>query len=241
MAHLRLGSVAPDFEADTTEGRIKFHEWAGESWVMLFSHPGDFTPVCTTELADVSQRLPQFVKRDVKIIAISVDSLKTHFEWIDDIIEIGNMMSPSIPTCVEYPIIADGERQIATLYGMLDEQDKTNVDEDGLPYTIRTVFIIDPKRFIRTMIQYPASVGRDFDEIIRVIDALQASDKHKIATPVSWRPGSDVIIPSHISDEEARKRFSKFDTVLPYLRMTQDPTQSAKSPSCNGIGKKTSA
>ncbi|TCD69555.1 hypothetical protein EIP91_007179 [Steccherinum ochraceum] len=222
MAHLRLGSVAPDFEADTTEGWLKFHEWAGDSWVMLFSHPGDFTPVCTTELADVSQRLPEFVKRGVQIIAISADTLKTHFEWIEDIIEIG---TKTAPTCVEYPIIADEDRKVSTLYDMLDKQDATNVDPDGLPYTIRTVFIIDPKKIIRTMIQYPAAVGRDFDEIIRVIDALQAADKYKVNTPVSWKPGEDVIIPSYISDEEAERIFPKFDTVLPYLRMTRDPSR----------------
>jgi len=222
MAHLRLGSVAPDFEADTTEGWLKFHEWAGDSWVMLFSHPGDFTPVCTTELADVSQRLAEFTSRGVKIIAISADTLKTHFEWIEDIIEIGIKKAP---TCVEYPIIADEDRKVSTLYDMLDGQDATNVDVDGLPYTIRTVFIIDPKKIIRTMIQYPAAVGRDFDEILRVIDALQAADKYKISTPVSWRPGSDVIIPTHISDVEAMKMFKKFDTVLPYMRTTQDPSR----------------
>ncbi|THH28473.1 hypothetical protein EUX98_g5721 [Antrodiella citrinella] len=225
MSHLRLGSTAPDFEADTTEGWMKFHDWAGDSWVMLFSHPGDFTPVCTTELADVSQRsvvswptvqrgaiivdlsahaspvqrrLPQFVKRGVKIVAISADTLKTHFDWIEDIIEIGNKKGP---TCVEYPIIADEDRKVSMLYDMLDAQDPTNVDEMGLPYTIRTVFVIDPKKIIRAMIQYPAAVGRDFDEVIRVIDALQAADKYKISTP-------------HISDAEAKEMFKKFEKVL---------------------------
>ncbi|KAI0071053.1 cysteine peroxiredoxin [Panus rudis PR-1116 ss-1] len=217
MVNLRLGSIAPDFDADTTEGPIKFHQWAGDSWVMLFSHPGDFTPVCTTELADISHRLPQFVKRGVKIIGISADGLQTHHEWIEDIIEIGNKTAP---TCVEYPIIADPERTISKLYDMLDEQDETNVDEEGLPYTIRTVFIIDPHKKIRTMLQYPASVGRDFDEVIRIIDALQISDKHKVMTPSSWKKGDDLIVHPSLSDEEARKLFPQFKTQLPYLRTT---------------------
>ncbi|KAJ3491577.1 hypothetical protein NLI96_g603 [Meripilus lineatus] len=217
MPQLRLGSIAPDFEADTTEGPIKFHEWAGNSWVMLFSHPGDFTPVCTTELADISQRLPDFVKRDVKVIGISADSLQTHFEWIEDIIEIA---SKTAPTCVEYPIIADTERKVSLLYDMLDHQDMTNVDEEGLPYTIRTIFLIDPNKVIRSLLQYPASVGRDFDEVIRLIDAIQVADKHKVMTPVCWKPGDDVIIPPGTPDEEAKKQFPEHTTCpkLAYMR-----------------------
>ncbi|CAL1698857.1 unnamed protein product [Somion occarium] len=199
MTVLRLGSTAPDFEADTTEGPIKFHEWIGNSWVMLFSHPGDFTPVCTTELADISHRLPQFVSRNVKIIGISTDNVQSHHEWIEDIIEIGNKTAP---TCVEYPIIADPERNISRLYEMLDEQDETNVDGEGLPYTIRTVFIIDPRKKIRTMLHYPASVGRDFDEVVRIIDALQLSEQHKVMTPCNWRKGDDVVVHPSLSDEE---------------------------------------
>ncbi|KAL4246667.1 peroxiredoxin family protein [Abortiporus biennis] len=219
MGFLRLGSIAPDFEADTTEGPIRFHEWAGDSWVMLFSHPGDFTPVCTTELADVSQRLPEFVKRNVKVIGISADAIQTHYEWIEDIIEIGNKTAP---TCVEYPLIGDGDRKISLLYDMLDQQDTTNVDEDGLPYTIRTVFLIDPKKIIRTLLQYPAAVGRNFDEVIRVIDALQLSDKHPIVTPSNWLPGRDVIVHPKVSDEDAKKIFPDIhaEPKVPYLRMT---------------------
>lgn len=217
MTVLRLGSTAPDFEADTTEGPIKFHEWIGNSWVMLFSHPGDFTPVCTTELADISHRLPQFVSRNVKIIGISTDNVQSHHEWIEDIIEIGNKTAP---TCVEYPIIADPERNISRLYEMLDEQDETNVDGEGLPYTIRTVFIIDPRKKIRTMLHYPASVGRDFDEVVRIIDALQLSEQHKVMTPCNWRKGEDVVVHPSVSDEEARKLFPSYKTQLPYLRTT---------------------
>jgi len=221
MPILRLGSTAPDFEAETTDGHIRFHEWAGNSWVVLFSHPGDFTPVCTTELADVSQRLAEFTSRGVKIIGISADTLKSHFEWMEDIEEIGPIiLNNAAPACVEYPIIADTDRKISVLYDMLDEQDTTNVDSLGLPYTIRTVFIIDPKKIIRTLIQYPASVGRDFDEVIRVIDSLQLTARHSVVTPSNWRPGQNVIIHPSLSDEEARAKFPSFKCELPYLRST---------------------
>ncbi|KAK7685477.1 hypothetical protein QCA50_011341 [Cerrena zonata] len=217
MPTLRLGSIAPDFEADTTDGPIKFHQWAGTSWVMLFSHPGDFTPVCTTELADISHRLPEFVSRNVKVIGLSTDNVQSHNEWIEDIIEIGNKTAP---TCVEYPIIADPDRDISRLYDMLDEQDETNVDEEGLPYTIRTIFIIDPLKKIRAMLHYPASVGRDFDEVMRIIDALLTTDKHQVMTPSNWKKGDDVVIHPSLSNEEARKLFPSYTTQLPYLRTT---------------------
>ncbi|EKM57744.1 uncharacterized protein PHACADRAFT_251566 [Phanerochaete carnosa HHB-10118-sp] len=208
---LRLGSIAPDFEADTTEGQIRFHEWIGDSWVMFFSHPGDFTPVCTTELADISHRAPQFLERGIKVIGISADALQEHYEWIEDIIEIGNKTAP---TCVEYPIIADPGRKIAEMYEMFDGEEMTN---------IRTVFFIDPKKTIRAMVIYPASVGRDFDEIIRVFDALQTADKYPIGTPANWQKGDDVIIQPHVSDEEARKLFPEYKTLIPYLRTTPLP------------------
>lgn len=221
MPILRLGSIAPDFEAESTEGTIRFHEWAGNSWVMLFSHPGDFTPVCTTELADVSQRLAEFTSRGVKIVGISVDSVQSHFEWIQDIEEIGPIiLNNSAPACVEYPIIADRDRQISILYDMLDEQDPTNVDSQGLAYTIRTVFLIDPQKKIRTLIQYPAAVGRDFDEVIRVIDSLQLTDRQPVVTPGNWKPGDDVIIHPTLSDAEAKTKFPSFKRELPYLRST---------------------
>ncbi|KAI0693154.1 cysteine peroxiredoxin [Cytidiella melzeri] len=218
---LRLGSVVPDFHAQTTDGPINFHEWIGNSWVMFFSHPGDFTPVCTTELADISHRQPQFHERNVKVIGISADALQEHYEWIEDIIEIGNKTAP---TCVEYPIIADPERKIARLYDMLDEEDMTNVSSDGEMCLIRTVFLIDPKKTIRAMLIYPASVGRDFDEILRVFDSLQTGDKHKVTTPVNWRKGDDVIVHPSVSDEDAQTLFPGFTTHKPYLRTTPMPS-----------------
>ncbi|KAG6900907.1 hypothetical protein C0993_004344 [Termitomyces sp. T159_Od127] len=161
---LRLGSIAPDFEAQTTAGPIKFHEWIGDSWAVLFSHPGDFTPVCTTELGEVARRAPDFEKRGVKVIGISANGLEDHHKWIQDINEYGGKVGP---TDVQFPIIADPDRKISTLYDMLDAQDATNRDAKGLPFTIRTVFIIDPKKVIRLTVSYPASTGRNFDEIIR--------------------------------------------------------------------------
>ncbi|KAF7791708.1 hypothetical protein EIP86_002732 [Pleurotus ostreatoroseus] len=213
---LRLGTIAPDFVAESTEGTIKFHEWIGDSWCMFFSHPGDFTPVCTTELADISHRAPQFLARGVKVIGISADALQEHYEWIDDIIEIGNKTAP---TCVEYPIIADPLKEVSTLYEMIDEGSNSNVS-DAEYHTIRTVFIIDPKKTIRAMLLYPASVGRDFDEILRVIDSLQLGDKHRITTPVNWHKGDDVIIHPSVTDEEAKKLFPNYKSHLPYLRTT---------------------
>ncbi|KAI0779171.1 cysteine peroxiredoxin [Irpex lacteus] len=217
---LRLGSIAPNFHADTTDGPIDFHDWIGSSWVMFFSHPGDFTPVCTTELADISHRQPQFLERNVKVIGISADALQEHYDWIDDIIEIGNKTAP---TCVEYPIIADPRREISKLYQMLDEGDMSNVSADGEMCLIRTVFLIDPKKVIRAMLLYPASVGRNFDEILRVFDSLQLGDKQKVTTPVNWRKGDDVIIHPSVSDEEAQKLFPGFTAHKPYLRTTPLP------------------
>jgi alkyl hydroperoxide reductase subunit AhpC len=213
---LRLGSVVPDFEAQSTDGLIKFHEWIGDSWIMFFSHPGDFTPVCTTELADISHRQPQFLARNTKVIGISADPLQEHFAWIDDIIEIGNKIAP---TCVEYPIIADPQRKVSALYEMFDESNNSNVS-DADNNLIRTVFIIDPKKTIRAMLLYPASVGRDFDEIIRVIDSLQLGDKHRITTPVNWRKGDDVIVHPSVTDEEAKTLFPDHTKHLSYLRTT---------------------
>lgn len=217
---LRLGSVAPDFEADTTDGHIRFHDWIGDSWIMFFSHPGDFTPVCTTELADISHRAPEFRSRNIKVIGISADALQEHYEWIDDIIEIGNKTAP---TCVEYPIIADPDRSISNLYEMLDEQDMTNVSPGGDMCTIRTVFFIDPAKIIRAMLLYPASVGRDFDEVIRVFDSLQAADKHKVITPADWKPGEDIIVDPAVPDEEAKKNFPGLKAHNDYIRTAPLP------------------
>lgn len=214
---LRLGSVAPDFEAETTAGHINFHDWIGDSWAILFSHPGDFTPVCTTELGAVARSAPEFARRGVKVIGISANSLEDHRSWVQDINDYGSQVEH---TDVQFPIIADEDRKISKLYDMLDEQDATNRDEKGLPYTIRTVFVIDPEKVIRLMIAYPASTGRNFDEIIRVIDALQLKDKHLIYTPSDWKKGDDVIVDPSVTDDEANSLFPGVKIHKPYLRTT---------------------
>ncbi|KAF8207246.1 1-Cys peroxiredoxin [Mycena galopus ATCC 62051] len=195
---LRLGSIAPDFEAETTIGPIKFHEWLGDSWGVLFSHPGDFTPVCTTELGEVARRAPDFAKRNVKVIGISANNLDDHHKWIKDIEAYGGKVGP---TDVQFPIIADADRK-------------------GLPFTIRTVFVIDPKKVIRLTLSYPAVAGRNFDEIIRAIDAIQLGDKHRIATPVNWKQGEDVIVHASVKAEEAKTLFPNHTEHFPYLRTT---------------------
>ncbi|EIN10718.1 cysteine peroxiredoxin [Punctularia strigosozonata HHB-11173 SS5] len=217
MPTLRLGSIAPDFEAQTTQGPIKFHEWIGDSWAVLFSHPGDFTPVCTTELGEVARQAPEFAKRGVKVIGISANTLDDHEKWVKDINEYGSKFGP---TDVQFPIIADPDRKISTLYDMLDAQDATNVDAKGLPFTVRTVFVIDPKKVIRLLISYPASTGRNFDEILRVIDSLQIGDKHRVTTPVNWKKGDDVIVHPSVSHEEAKTLFPEHTVHKPYLRTT---------------------
>ncbi|KAI0698897.1 cysteine peroxiredoxin [Cytidiella melzeri] len=217
MPSLRLGSIAPDFEAQTTKGPIKFHEWIGDSWAILFSHPGDFTPVCTTELAEVARRAPDFAARNVKVIGISANGLEDHAKWSKDIEEWGAKFAP---TTVDFPIIADPDRKVSTLYDMLDEQDATNRDAKGLPFTIRTVFVIDPKKTIRLTLAYPASTGRNFDEIIRVVDSLQIGDKYRVTTPVNWKKGDDVIVHPSVSNEEAKTLFPEHTIHKPYLRTT---------------------
>ncbi|ETW84388.1 1-cysteine peroxiredoxin [Heterobasidion irregulare TC 32-1] len=212
---LRLGSTAPDFEAQTTTGPIKFHDWIGDSWAVLFSHPDDFTPVCTTELAEVARRAPDFEARGVKVIGLSANGLESHHKWVKDINEWGAQYGS---TDLQFPIIADEDRKISTLYDMLDEQDATNVDKKGLPLTIRTVFVIDSKKKIRLTLSYPASTGRNFDEIIRAIDSLQLTDKHRIATPVNWKKGEDIIVHASVSNAEAKTLFPNFTTHKSYLR-----------------------
>ena len=213
MATLRLGDTAPDFQQDTTHGNISFHEWAGDSWVVLFSHPADFTPVCTTELGKTAALSGEFAKRGVKPIAISVDPLDAHGKWIADINETQN-------TTVNFPIIADADRKVATLYDMIHPNALANA-------TVRSVFIIDPKKIIRTTLTYPASTGRNFDEILRVIDSLQLTDSHKVATPANWQDGDDVVIVPSLQDPaELAQRFPKgFKAVRPYLRMTPQPNK----------------
>ena len=182
---LILGDKSPNFTAETTQGSIDFLNWKKCSWAILFSHPEDFTPVCTTELGAVAKLKDEWIKRSVKVIGLSCNTLESHEEWIKDINETQNSL-------VSFPIIADADRKVATLYGMLDAQDPTNIDKAGMPLTVRSVFIIDPMDTIRLMITYPASTGRNFDEILRVVDSLQTCDLHKVATPVNWKAGDDV-------------------------------------------------
>ncbi len=209
---LRLGDTAPDFEADTSQGRVKFHDWAGDSWVVLFSHPKDFTPVCTTELGAVARMQPDFAKRNAKVIAVSVDPVESHKGWIKDIEETQGGK-------VTYPIIADPDRKVANLYGMIHPAH----DE---VYTVRTVFIIDPKKKVRLMITYPQTTGRNFDVILRVLDSIQLTEKFQVATPANWKQGQDVIIVPAVSDADAEKKFPKgFKKYKPYLRTTPQPPQ----------------
>ncbi|GJJ75113.1 glutaredoxin/glutathione-dependent peroxiredoxin [Entomortierella parvispora] len=215
-APLRLGSIAPDFKAQTTKGEIQFHDFIGNSWVILFSHPADFTPVCTTELGEVARLQDKFTERNVKVIGLSANGLESHERWIDDINEVNNVS-------LNFPIIADDSREISTLYDMLDYQDLTNLDAKGIPFTVRSVFIIDPKKTIRLTLSYPASTGRNFDEILRVVDSLQIGDKNRITTPANWKNGDDVIVHPSVSNEEAATLFPGFRTVKPYLRLTTQP------------------
>ena len=211
MTTLYLGDIAPDFEQDSSIGRIRFHEWAGNSWIVLFSHPADFTPVCTTELGLTAKLKSAFDQRNVKAIALSVDDAASHREWIKDI-------EDTQQTVVGFPIIADPDRKVATLYGMIHPGQSTTV-------TVRSVFIIDPQKKLRLTLTYPLNVGRNFDEILRAIDALQLSDRHSCATPGNWKPGEDVVIPPSITDEAViREKFPKgYRALRPYLRLTPQP------------------
>ncbi len=219
MASLTIGSEAPDFEADTTEGKIRFHEWLGDSWGVLFSHPKDFTPVCTTELGYMAKLKPEFDTRDVKIIGLSVDPADSHERWAKDIADITGY-APN------YPIIGDPELKIAKLYGMLPadagetSEGRTPVDNQ----TVRNVFVIGPDKKIKLMIAYPMSTGRNFDEILRVIDSLKLTAEHQVATPVNWKQGDDVIITAAVSDEEAKKRYPDgWKAPRPYIRIVPQP------------------
>lgn len=209
---LRLGDIAPDFQADTTHGPIQFHEWLGEGWGILFSHPADFTPVCTTELGTVARIKPEFDKRGVKVVAVSVDPVDSHHKWIGDIEETQSVK-------MNFPIIADPERKVAALYDMIHP----NADST---HTVRSVFVIDPQKKIRLTITYPAPTGRNFDEILRVVDALQLTDGYKVATPANWSDGKDVIVVPSVSNDDAKKLFPKgFKELRPYLRVTPQPNK----------------
>ena len=210
---LRLGDTAPDFEQESSIGKIKFHDWAGDSWVVLFSHPADFTPVCTTELGLTAKLKPEFDKRNVKAIALSVDPADKHTGWIKDI-------EATQKTVVGFPIIADADRTVSTLYDMIHPNQSATA-------TVRSVFLIDPQKKIRLTLTYPMSVGRNFDEILRALDALQLTDKYTVATPGNWRDGDDVIIPLSIQDEEViKQKFPKgYKAERPYLRLTPQPNK----------------
>ena len=208
---LRIGSTVPNFDADTTQGQINFHSFLNNKWTVFFSHPADFTPVCTTELSEVAKLTPEFTKRNVQLIGLSCDDLESHQKWLKDVEEYGK-------TKVTYPLIADTDRKVATLFDMLDEQDLTNVDAKGLPLTVRSVFFIDTKKVIRAIITYPASVGRNAKELLRVIDSFLQSEKFACATPVDWKSGDKVIIPPTVKTEEALKKYKNVQTVKPYLR-----------------------
>jgi alkyl hydroperoxide reductase subunit AhpC len=210
---LRLGDTAPDFEQDSTIGRIRFHDWAGDSWVVLFSHPADFTPVCTTELGLTAKLKPEFDKRKVKAIALSVDPAEQHKAWIKDIEETQQ-------TVVGFPIIADADKSVSELYDMIHPNASATA-------TVRSLFVIDPAKKVRLMITYPMSTGRNFDEVLRVIDALQLTDGYTVATPGNWKDGDDVIIPLTIQDpEQLKQKYPKgFSAPRPYLRLTPQPNK----------------
>ncbi|WP_432723489.1 peroxiredoxin [Jeongeupia wiesaeckerbachi] len=208
---LRLGDTAPDFTQSSTTGEIRFHDWAGDQWVVLFSHPADFTPVCTTELGKTAKLKDEFAKRNVKALAISVDPLESHLKWIADI-------NDTQQTTVNFPILADADRKVAELYDLIHPNASTTA-------TVRSVFIVDPAKKIRLTLTYPASTGRNFNEILRVIDSLQLTEYHKVATPADWQQGDDVVIVPSLQDEaEIAQRFPKgYTAVRPYLRLTPQP------------------
>lgn len=213
---MRLGKIAPNFDAETTAGPINFHDFIGDKWVVLFSHPEDYTPVCTTELGAFAKLEGEFSKRGVKLIGLSANTVESHGGWIKDIDEISGSK-------LTFPIIGDKSRQVALLYDMLDEQDATNVDEKGIAFTIRSVFVIDPKKTIRLIMSYPASTGRNSAEVLRVVDSLQTGDKHRVTTPINWVPGDDVIVHPTIKNDEAKSLFPDFKIIKPYLRTTPLP------------------
>jgi alkyl hydroperoxide reductase subunit AhpC len=215
---MQLGDTAPDFEADTTEGRIRFHDWIGDSWAVLFSHPRDFTPVCTTELGYMAQIKPDFDRRNVKIIGLSVDPLDNHQKWAKDIEETQG-------AAPNYPIIGDPDYKVSKLYGMLPE-DVTGDPTERTPaqnQTVRNVFVIGPDKTIKLILVYPMTTGRNFDEVLRVVDSLQLTANHKVATPVNWQQGDDVIIAGSVSDDQAKQIFGDWESPKPYIRIVPQP------------------
>jgi thioredoxin-dependent peroxiredoxin len=217
---LKIGDTAPDFEAETTEGKIRFHDWIGDSWVVLFSHPKDFTPVCTTELGYMAKIKPEFDRRNVKVIGLSVDSTGDHDGWAKDIEETQG-------EAPNYPIIADADFSVSKAYGMLpadisgDPKERTPMDNQ----TVRNVFVVAPDKTIKLILVYPMTTGRNFDEVLRVIDSLQLTAKHRVATPVNWQQGEDVIIAGSVSDDEAKEIFGEWDAPKPYIRVVPQPDE----------------
>ncbi|MBV9195451.1 MAG: peroxiredoxin [Solirubrobacterales bacterium] len=217
---LQIGDTAPDFETETTEGKLRFHDWIGDSWAVLFSHPKDFTPVCTTELGYMARIKPEFDRRGVKILGLSVDPSEKHADWVRDIEETQG-------TAPNYPIIADSDFQVSKLYGMLpadvsgDPAGRTPADNQ----TVRNVFVIGPDKKVKLILVYPMSTGRNFDEVLRVIDSLQLTAKHQVSTPVNWQPGEKVIISGSVSDEQAREQYPEgWESPKPYIRIVPQPS-----------------
>jgi alkyl hydroperoxide reductase subunit AhpC len=214
---IRLGDVAPDFSAETSEGKINFHEWIGNGWAILFSHPKDFTPVCTTELGYMAGLKPEFEKRNCKVIGLSADPVSDHKNWAKDIQETQGH-APN------YPIIGDAELTVAKLYDMLPASETPGKRTAADNQTVRSVFVIGPDKKVKAMLVYPMSTGRNFDEVVRLLDSVQLTAKHTVATPVNWKPGQDVIIPTSVSDEDAKKKYPQgFKTLKPYLRVVSQP------------------
>jgi alkyl hydroperoxide reductase subunit AhpC len=216
---LRINDTAPDFQAQTTHGPIRFHEWIGDSWAILFSHPKDFTPVCTTELGYMARIEPEFTKRDTKLIGLSIDPVDTHAKWAADIEETQG-------ASVKYPMIGDTDLAVAKLYGMLpaDEAGSSEGRTAATNATVRSVFVVGPDKKIKLMMTYPMTTGRNFDEILRALDSMQMTARHKVATPVNWKHGEDVIIAGSVSDDDAKKLFPEgWKTLKPYLRVVKQP------------------
>ena len=214
---IRIGEEAPDFTAETTEGTVRFHEWIGDQWAILFSHPKDFTPVCTTELGYMAGLKPEFDKRNTKVIGLSVDPVSDHHKWMKDIEETQGH-------AINYPMIGDADLKVAKLYDMIHPNANGGTRTAADNATVRSVFIIGPDKKVKALLMYPMTAGRNFDEVLRLLDSLQLNAKHMVATPVNWKPGEDVIIPTSVSDEDATRKYPQgFKTVKPYLRYVAQP------------------
>lgn len=214
---IRIGDEAPDFSADTTEGILHFHEWIGDKWAILFSHPKDFTPVCTTELGYMARLKPEFDKRNTRIIGLSADPVSDHAKWLADIAETQG-------TAVNYPLIGDADLAVAKLYDMLPASATPGKRSAAENSTIRSVFVIGPDKKVKATLSYPMNTGRNFDEVLRLLDSIQLTASHSVATPVNWKPGEDVVIPANVSDEDAKKKYPEgFKTHKPYLRTVAQP------------------